>query len=87
MGNESQAAIAFRELLLKAEALANGLGENSPLRQAMSFELEELSQRVWPQPARPRTEPQVSEAELRRRQAEGGGRPTAEILADLEKMA
>jgi hypothetical protein len=32
-------------------------------------------------------EPQISEEELRRREAEGGGRPLAEILADLEKLA
>ncbi len=32
-------------------------------------------------------EPQISREELRRREAEGGGRSLAEILADLEKLA
>jgi len=32
-------------------------------------------------------EPQISEEELRRREAEGGGRPLADILADLRKRA
>jgi hypothetical protein len=32
-------------------------------------------------------EPQISDEELRRREAEGGGRPLADILADLEKLA
>lgn len=32
-------------------------------------------------------EPNISEEELRRREAAGGGRPLADILADLEKKA
>ncbi len=32
-------------------------------------------------------EPQISDEELRRREAEGGGRPLADILADFEKLA
>lgn len=35
----------------------------------------------------PAAQPQVSEDELRRREAEGGGRPLEDILADLEKRA
>ena len=34
-----------------------------------------------------RMEPQVSEEELDRRERAGGGRPLADILADLEKRA
>lgn len=32
-------------------------------------------------------EPQISEEEIRRREAEGGGRPLSDILADLDKLA
>jgi hypothetical protein len=32
-------------------------------------------------------EPKISEEELRRREQQGGGRPLAAILADLEKTA
>lgn len=32
-------------------------------------------------------EPQISEEELRRREAQGGGRPLKDILADLERRA
>jgi hypothetical protein len=32
-------------------------------------------------------EPQISEEEIRRREAEESGRPLADILADLEKLA
>jgi hypothetical protein len=35
----------------------------------------------------PPEEPYISEEELQRREAEGGGRSLAEILADLEKRA
>jgi hypothetical protein len=32
-------------------------------------------------------EPDITEEELRRREHEGGGRPLAEIMRDLEKLA
>ena len=56
------------------------------LQQAV--ELYDASGRILghfiPIPASKR-EPQVSEEELRRRERQGGGRPLADILADLEK--
>ena len=36
-------------------------------------------------PAPRRLQPQVGDEELRRREQQGGGRPLADILADLEK--
>jgi len=35
----------------------------------------------------PSMEPQITEEELQRRERQGGGRPLADILADLDKRA
>jgi hypothetical protein len=37
--------------------------------------------------ARSKAEPRIGEEELQRREQAGGGRPLADILADLEKKA
>jgi hypothetical protein len=59
------------------------------LHEAMQFtdEAGRLLGRFEPAPSKERREPQISEAEIARRLRQGGGRPLAEIIVDLEKRA
>jgi hypothetical protein len=76
-----EAGILMTRLILDASALTilPKLTESVELLDASGKTLGQFH------PAPRRVDPRVSEEELRRRVQDGGGRPLADILADLEK--